>query len=248
VVAHDAAGSALWEATWGPETDQLLEWRDAATGNAYLPLRDNRNSPLSLWGTTEDRIVATAEHTPEGRLTVRDAAGSPTCQEPSAAAPCRLQPGLPFAFASAWRSAASGLVYLRNRWCSPELGEFLGPDPSPFSDSYDSYAYAGGDPINAADPFGTKASYVTSVSGTPGKDPKNAIEDKWLSSRPEYFDPHLTSPRERMQMDQWQRELQAQADAETVRNSMSWFETVIFELSWFTGGNKMAIGWTGENQ
>jgi hypothetical protein len=46
------------------------------------------------------------------------------------------------------------LVYLRNRWYSPDLGQFVAQDPAGFVDSYNLYAYVGFDPINASDPTG----------------------------------------------------------------------------------------------
>jgi RHS repeat-associated protein len=66
-------------------------------------------------------------------------------------------PATPFGAFSAWRSPASGLIYLRNRWYDPALGEFIAPDPIGYGDSLDPYAYCGFDPINRRDPFGTES-------------------------------------------------------------------------------------------
>ncbi|MBI3184965.1 MAG: RHS repeat-associated core domain-containing protein, partial [Myxococcales bacterium] len=91
---------------------------------------------------------------PEGRLTLKDAAGNVTCEEDSPGKVCGHPGGTPFGFASAWRSQATGLVYMRNRWYSPELGEFLSQDPLGYHDSFNLYAYTAFDPINGWDPFG----------------------------------------------------------------------------------------------
>ena len=50
---------------------------------------------------------------------------------------------------------ATGLVYARARWYSPETGSFLSGDPLRYTDSSNLYAFAGGDPVNGRDPTGT---------------------------------------------------------------------------------------------
>jgi RHS repeat-associated protein len=49
---------------------------------------------------------------------------------------------------------ATGLVYARARWYSPETGSFLSGDPLAYKDSSNLYAFAGGDPVNGRDPTG----------------------------------------------------------------------------------------------
>ncbi|MBV9071218.1 MAG: RHS repeat-associated core domain-containing protein, partial [Acidobacteria bacterium] len=49
---------------------------------------------------------------------------------------------------------ATGLVYARARWYSPETGTFLSGDPMAYKDSSNLYAFATGDPVNRRDPTG----------------------------------------------------------------------------------------------
>ena len=159
MVASYGAGGALWEAGWGPGVDQLLEWRDfAGNTGAHVPLVDHRSSVVATWDSDSGRIGQTAEYNPEGRLLVRSAAGVVVCDEVATGQTCALPAGMPFGFVSAWRSEVSGLVYMRARWYSPELGQFLSQDPVGYHDSFNLYAYTAFDPINGWDPFGLGSS------------------------------------------------------------------------------------------
>jgi RHS repeat-associated protein len=46
------------------------------------------------------------------------------------------------------------LYYARNRWYSPEFGGFMSEDPLSIGGGLNTYAFAGGDPINGSDPYG----------------------------------------------------------------------------------------------
>ncbi len=155
VAAFDGNGALAWEARWGPGIDNLVEWRDVAgRSGLHLPLADARNSVVATWSTSDGKLTEQAEYTAEGRVTVRDAAGTLRCEEQGTGGICPAVVGMPFGFQSAWRSSRSGLVFMRNRWYSPELGEFLSHDPIGFRDSFNLYAYVGFDPVNGRDPFG----------------------------------------------------------------------------------------------
>ncbi|MFZ5470364.1 MAG: Ig-like domain-containing protein [Myxococcota bacterium] len=155
VASFDGQGGLAWEARWGPGIDSLVGWRDVAGGTGtHVPLVDSRNSVVASWSDADGKLTERAEYTPEGRVLRRDAAGSLLCEEEGTGQVCPGVAGMPFSFASAWKSDRSGLVYMRNRWYSPELGEFLSHDAIGYRDSFNLYAYVAFDPINKRDPFG----------------------------------------------------------------------------------------------
>jgi len=94
------------------------------------------------------------EYTPKGRVTTFDNAGLVTCQEEGSGSVCPMPGGLPFAFNGQWRSSLTGLSYMRNRWYSPRLGQFMSHDPLHYVDSVNLYSFASFDPINSWDPMG----------------------------------------------------------------------------------------------
>jgi RHS repeat-associated protein len=49
---------------------------------------------------------------------------------------------------------ASGLMYRRNRFYDPKSGRFTQEDPIGLAGGVNSYGFAGGDPVNYADPYG----------------------------------------------------------------------------------------------
>jgi RHS repeat-associated protein len=49
------------------------------------------------------------------------------------------------------------LYYARNRWYSPEFGGFMSEDPLSIGGGLNTYAFAGGDPINGSDPYGLRS-------------------------------------------------------------------------------------------
>ena len=52
------------------------------------------------------------------------------------------------------RQDASGLLYRRNRYYSPEQGRFISEDPIGLAGGLNLYGFAEGDPVNYSDPFG----------------------------------------------------------------------------------------------
>lgn len=187
IAAYDSHNKPLWEASWGPLLDQLIEWFDhtGGTGNSYIPVSDNRNSVTAVWDVQTARIKQTAEYNPEGRLMTKDANNNLICKEEGTGNICTNIAGIPFGFASAWRSQVSGLIYMRNRWYSPELGQFISQDPSGFEDSYNLYAYAGFDPINNSDPFGLAASDYANEWDKMHKESTKFLEE-WAEEDPHW--------------------------------------------------------------
>jgi len=90
---------------------------------------------------------------------VLDPDGSILCDErASLDTTCSLP--IPFGFNGMWRSDASGLSYMRNRWYSPQLAQFMSHDPLEYIDSYNLYAFATLDPVNFWDPWGLSGGHL----------------------------------------------------------------------------------------
>jgi RHS repeat-associated protein len=62
----------------------------------------------------------------------------------------------PFGYTGAEFNPTDQLVYLRNRFYSPQLQRFISEDPSGLAGGVNTYAYAEGDPIDFDDPFGLR--------------------------------------------------------------------------------------------
>jgi RHS repeat-associated protein len=152
VASFPSSGAPNWQAAWGPGTDRLIELR-SNIGN-HIPLLDHRNTIVATWVPGPNGGVSgTAEYNPEGRLLRREPDGAMACREAGVTI-CRPPGGIPFGFVTAWRSFTSGLLYLRQRWYSPGLGEFLSHDPAGYIGDGNPYAYAAFEPINNWDPSG----------------------------------------------------------------------------------------------
>jgi len=156
ILDDDGGWAPQWSAVWGPATDELIEWRDHLDARDYAPLADQRRSIVAavpLEGAAA--VSATAEYEAHGRLALKRHDGALGCNEQDTHdTVCEGPEGIPFGFASAWRSAVTGLTHMRNRWYSTRLGQFVSHDPLGFVDAFDLYGYAGFDPINRWDPSG----------------------------------------------------------------------------------------------
>jgi RHS repeat-associated protein len=152
--SYDTLGSARWEAVFGAGQDELLAFYDYQNGKDLLPVRDWRNNIVSAFDTSSETMMGSASYTAEGRVTTYDNTGSTLCFEEGSGSVCPMPGGLPFAFNGQWRSSLTGLSYMRNRWYSPRLGQFMSHDPLHYVDSVNLYSFAGFDPINSWDPMG----------------------------------------------------------------------------------------------
>jgi RHS repeat-associated protein len=81
---------------------------------------------------------------------------------------------LPFGFHSAYSSTATGLVYFRNRWYSPEAAQWLSQDPMGFVDSFNLYAFNAFDSVNLFDPMGLDSK---GMAEAPLEKPFNWVDD-----------------------------------------------------------------------
>ena len=178
VAAYDyaAPASALtWEAVWGAGLDQLLEFERA--GTTHVAMRDERNSIVGLWDSNQRELSAMAEYDAFGRTRLLTNNESISCEEEGSGSTCMMLAGdMPFGFNSAWRSPATGLVLMRNRWYSPKLGQFISLDPLGTIDSHNMYAFAAFDPINGWDPMGLKEKeFVQKGGAAPVTPPPNPV-------------------------------------------------------------------------
>ena len=98
----------------------------ALIGPAVMALKDGRGSVVGYYQAeaTPQGLLATADYTPEGRVTSRDWVTGTTCTE-TGSTQCPRLGGLPFGFHGAYKSPAHGLLYFRNRWYSAEAGQWL---------------------------------------------------------------------------------------------------------------------------
>jgi RHS repeat-associated protein len=165
IAAYDHTGVAQWQAVWGPTG--LIEHRDLVTATTALPLLDPLGSPVAVWQPATGTLAGTLSWTPEGRATVYGPNGAVQCAPDHTGALCPIPGGIEFGFTGSWQSAPTGLVWMRARWYSPALAQFLSPDPLGFIDGPNLYAYAAGDPVNRIDPLGLGSTGPAKSTGGP---------------------------------------------------------------------------------
>lgn len=155
VAAWNGAGVATWSALWGQGVDNLISVKPAPDGAEVMALKDGRGSVVGYYQAeaTPQGLLATADYTPEGRVTSKDWVTGTTCTE-TGSTQCPRLGGLPFGFHGAYKSPAHGLLYFRNRWYSAEAGQWLTQDPLGEVDSVNLYAFNRFDSVNFIDPFG----------------------------------------------------------------------------------------------
>lgn len=132
---RNAAGQVVFR--YGGDGTGVVQFIDG-TGAAHYVVGDHL-------GTV--RALARADGSVES-LGVFDAYGRPG----GGAAPGNI------GYTGGWTDPATGMVFLRSRWYSPESMRFITPDsqqPNPMQTStFNRYAYCLGDPINRSDPTG----------------------------------------------------------------------------------------------
>ncbi len=148
VAAYDENRKLLWHAMWGPGIDNLVRWTDARTDRSWGLVSDLRYNVVAAANVRKERSGGVDYNT---FGVVENFANCATEPRDECAGPVA---GMPFGFASAWRSSGTGLIHMRERWYSPALGEFLTRDPLGYVDAYNAYMYVGGDPVNGWDPLG----------------------------------------------------------------------------------------------
>jgi RHS repeat-associated protein len=163
VAAYDEGLHLQWEAAWGPGLDRLVEFR--RNGQVFIPMADHRNSAFALFDAASQHVTGISSYDTFGNLTRYDDSGQPACRE-SGNNTCTA--ALPFGFTGALRSDLTGLTYLRSRWYSPRLLQFLSPDQAGYVDSYNPYVYAANDPVNRWDPMGNASTGFSRIAKMAG--------------------------------------------------------------------------------
>lgn len=171
-----------WLATWGPGTNRLALLRTHNRQPAFV-LLDHRHSVVGA--DTKAGVVDLTDYGVQGTTERLSGDGSVECAA-TIGETCPRSAS-PFGFAGAWRSDRTGLVFMGERWYSPELQEFLTPDPAGIADTNDLFAYAAFDPVNRWDPTGSASQRIaledelklrdpTAPSGTTGETPVSLKE------------------------------------------------------------------------
>ena len=136
----------------------------AANGSALMALHtDHRGAPVAM-SDARQRVVWRADLSSSGMADVLERRGG-----------AELNLRLPGQY---W-DAETGLHDNWHRSYDPRSGQYLQPDPLGYPDGLDTYAYAGGDPVNRSDPLGLYQIdvhyYMTFFLGvTAGLDPQEA--------------------------------------------------------------------------
>ena len=136
---------------YGPDGHVLEQEDDTSSGEPLFFTHDELGSTRELIntsGTVVDRLV----YSPYG-----------LSEEVSGTNP--LTSNTPIGFAGAFTDAATGYLYLVNRYYDPGTAQFLTVDPD-VATTHEPYEYAGDDPVNADDPSGASVINVGSVGGT----------------------------------------------------------------------------------
>jgi RHS repeat-associated protein len=147
IASVSPTGTVNWTATWGTQLNELVRFENNF-GDTFVPVLDLRGSIVGGW-LDDGTWTVTSHYDDQGRQS--SPTGAAWCQADGER--CAFVAGFPFGFTGAW-VAESGILSLRHRWLSPELGQFLSADPLEYIDSFNRFAYAGFDPVNGVDPLG----------------------------------------------------------------------------------------------
>jgi RHS repeat-associated protein len=158
---YNGLGQRLRQTVSGVNTDYLLDlglglW-EALTATTSGATTRYVHGPRGLLGQKDDAGVWT--------WPVEDGLGSVLAVVNNSVTPLESRQydpyGIPtqksgssqtvFNFTGEMRDASDSLIYLRNRYFDPALGQFLSLDPA---ETFNRYAYVNGNPINLTDPSG----------------------------------------------------------------------------------------------
>jgi RHS repeat-associated protein len=129
----------------GPSIDQKLRQQSSVTGAAYF-LQDHLGSTIALTNSS-GLILERIQYDPFG-----GSSGSALTH---------------YLYAGREFDSATGLLYFRARYYSPQLGRFISEDPLGFNGGDTNvYAYVGDDPLSLSDPLGLQSAGTTTAGAT----------------------------------------------------------------------------------
>ncbi len=152
-----ASGLTPERQLWGPDGNPLLDLgADGTATRRFVTGESLDEVPVEVTPPTSGVAVLLGDHLqsvvgridgPEATLLVQDyrAFGA---RAPPEVSDKRL------GYTGRGGSELSGLLYLRNRWYSPELGRFINQDPIGFLGGLNLYSYVGNNPVTYRDPMG----------------------------------------------------------------------------------------------
>jgi RHS repeat-associated protein len=155
-LSYDALGRLVSRTNGGATSNYLYDGLDAIVANGAVMLRggalDDAHAQISSTGTLSYLTDAL------GSVTMLTSANQAVSSANSfgaygASATASGNPA-PFAYAGAEFNSTDQLVYLRNRFYSPQLQRFISEDPIGLAGGVNTYAYVRGNPISRRDPLG----------------------------------------------------------------------------------------------
>jgi RHS repeat-associated protein len=139
----DSTGNVTQTYAYYPGIDQLHSVTNAS-GQTYLASSEPLGDVNGLIRSSDNAIVARYAYRPWGELET----------DSVMVAGARLNSlrwrGLPY-------DAETGLYHMRARYYDPQTRRFISEDPIALGGGINQYAFANGDPVNGADPFGLDA-------------------------------------------------------------------------------------------
>ncbi len=148
----DATGGLVRTYVWGPGIDNLLAMTvyggTGASPSVFYAVKDHLGTVQALVNS-DGAVVESYRFDVWGRvLGIFDSSGAPLATSHSPLGNRYLWQGRGFS----WQT---GLYYFRARWYDPVTGRWLSNDPIGINGGLNQYVFAGNDPVNNVDPFGT---------------------------------------------------------------------------------------------
>jgi RHS repeat-associated protein len=137
-------GTVTYSYQWGLATDDLLALHDHGAAAHYYVVQDRLRTVRGLVNRDGTWVAAWRYR----------AYGTPLDSSGTAAAGLKR-----FRWAGAQYDAETGFYFLRSRYYDPTVGRFVQEDKLGRAGAANLYAYAGGDPVVARDPGGTRKSF-----------------------------------------------------------------------------------------